>query len=257
MRLDKYLVEYGAVTRSDAKKLCKSGKVIVDGTFIKDSAVHVKDDAVVMINGEVIQRTDSNLCYMLNKPAGFVCANKDASDLTVMDLLKDVSPAVKSKLNIVGRLDKDSTGLILLTTDGQLLHKLISPRSDIPKCYEVHITGELSQEDISILEAGVDIGDEELTKPARIEIVSSEPSFVLDRSDLEKLPKDTSECIKASIVRITITEGRFHQVKRMFHVRRHEVFRLHRLSEGEIELDSLLEPGEFRELTREEMVRLI
>lgn len=253
MRLDKLLSNYSGLTRTQAKDVCKKARVSVNGTIIKDSSFQVNETDSVLLDGTPVNATNRTIVYLLNKPAGYVCANEDRDCKTVLELMPE---QLRKNLLIVGRLDKDSTGLLLLTNDGALVHKLTSPKSNINKTYEVYITGHLDSMTAEKLENGVDIGDDTLTKPAIVEIVNEYDEFELSESDINKLPKDTLQRIAVSVVRITITEGRFHQVKRMFHSQSHEVFRLKRIKEGEVILPDNLEEGKYIELSDELIAQL-
>jgi len=181
----------------------------------------------ITYKGEKINST-SKVYYMLNKPAGYITANEDKINPTVFDLIHDT----RTDLSAVGRLDKDTTGILLITNDGELNHRLLSPKHHVPKRYEILIDGKLDPSSIRVLTEGVDIGDDKLTLPAVVEILN------------EENPQQ---------VALTITEGRYHQVKRMFEVVGCPVIKLHRSSFGDLELDKALAPGEYRELTREEV----
>lgn len=168
---------------------------------------------------------------MLNKPQGVVSATEDKRDKTVLDLIvskkrKDLFP--------VGRLDKDTEGLLLITNDGELAHNLLSPKKHVDKTYYVELAKPVTDTTLAALEQGVDIGEESLTLPAKTAALSA------DRKSLQ----------------LTIREGKFHQVKRMFHAVENEVVFLKRLSMGSLSLDETLKPGEYRVLTEEEIARL-
>lgn len=169
---------------------------------------------------------------MLNKPAGCVSARTDGQCRTVLDLIvskkrKDLFP--------VGRLDKDTEGLLLITNDGKLAHRLLSPRHHVDKTYEAKIQGRVTEEHVKRFREGLDIGEERLTLPALLEILSSG---------------------EISCIRVTIQEGKYHQIKRMFHAAGCEVLYLKRLSMGSLTLDESLQPGEYRPLTEEELAEL-
>ncbi len=233
MRLDKYLADLQVGTRSQVKEYVKKGLVSVNGQVVKKADIKIdeaKDD--VRFQGK-------SLCYqkyryyMLHKPAGVVTATKDNLDKTVIDLLpkeltKDIFP--------VGRLDKDTEGLLLLTNDGELAHNLLSPKKHVAKTYYVECEGKLDDIKIEQLCAGVDIGDEDMTLPAKVDVITID-------SD-------------SYVIELTITEGRFHQVKRMIQAIGGKVTYLKRLSMGTLMLDEALEKGAFRELTSEEIAEL-
>lgn len=167
--------------------------------------------------------------FMLNKPAGVISATEDAMQDTVLDFFKEEP---YKNLYPVGRLDKDTEGLLLITNDGDLGHRLLSPKKHVPKTYYVGLAHGLSQSDIDALERGIDIGEKKLTLPAKVEIVEE------------------------NAVYITITEGKFHQVKRMFEAVNNQVVYLKRVSMGSLHLDKSLRPGEYRSLTQEEKEEL-
>ena len=169
---------------------------------------------------------------MLNKPAGVISAASDRQETTVIDLIKDRK---RDNLFPVGRLDKDTEGLLIITNNGELAHRLLSPKKHVDKVYFARINGQVTQSDVDIFSRGVDIGDEKPTLPADLVICTSD---------------------EVSEIRLTIREGRFHQVKRMFQAVGKEVVYLKRLRMGGITLDERLKPGEYRRLTEEEVERL-
>ena len=182
----------------------------------------------VLFNGMTVGYAEFEY-YMLNKPAGVVSATEDRRERTVLDLIgekrrKDLFP--------VGRLDKDTEGLLLITNDGELAHRLLSPKKHVDKTYYARVAGRITEEHKKIFAAGVDIGDEKPALPAELRILSSE---------------------EISEVELTIHEGRFHQVKRMFHAVGGEVLYLKRTSMGSLRLDECLEPGQYRRLTEDEI----
>lgn len=226
LRLDKYLADLSVDTRAKVKLLIRKGRVKVNDVTAKkpEMKIDTDTDRVTLDGRELVWQQYEY--YMLNKPAGVLSAARDKKQPTVLDLIetdrKDLFP--------VGRLDKDTVGLLLICNDGQLAHRLLSPAHHVDKTYEVWLDGMLTPEDIQRLEEGVDIGDEDLTLPARIETKYEDFSHV----------------------NITIQEGRFHQVKRMFLACGCTVVRLKRLSMGPLTLDTQLEEGQFRLLTPEE-----
>lgn len=229
-RLDKLLSLDGARTRSEAKRLLRAGRVTVDGAVETDGARKVDADAQsVAVSGAPLHVSAVRV-YMLHKPAGVLTAARDRKQPTVMELLPP-SFAARSVLP-VGRLDKDTTGLLLLTNDGALAHALLSPKRHVPKRYLATLAGRLTEADVAAFAAGVRQGDF-AAKPARLEILAA--------SDAE------------SRAQVTVYEGQFHQIKRMFHAVGHEVTALHRAAFGGLELDAALAPGAYRELTAEEL----
>lgn len=236
IRLDKFLADSGAGTRSQVKLFIKNGKVTVNDSIAKDAGLKIGAQDIVLLEKRLVQKTGFSY-YMLNKPQGCVSAAKDNLSETVLELLK----GVRTKgLFPVGRLDKDTEGLLLITNDGQLSHELLSPRKHVAKTYYAVLDGKLSDEDIKALEAGIDIGDERPCLPAKVarSCHNAGTNVSLDSS---------------AAYEITITEGRFHQVKRMFFKRGKNVLYLKRLSMGSLILDKTLKPGQFRPLSEEEL----
>ena len=231
IRLDKFLADMGLGTRSEVKKEIHKGQVRVNG--IPERSPEYKLDIqkdLVEVNGRQISYAQQEY-YMLNKPAGVVSATEDKKDMTVLDLIQEKQ---RKDLFPVGRLDKDTEGLLLITNDGLLAHQLLSPKKHVKKTYFVRVENPVSPEDIKILEEGVDIGEEKRTLPAEISCLS---------------PEKNSLCL-------TIKEGKFHQIKRMFQAVDNKVLYLKRLSMGSLTLDETLAPGEYRPLTIEEIERL-
>jgi 16S rRNA pseudouridine516 synthase len=230
MRIDKMLANLGYGSRKEVKQLLKSGAVKVDGVVLKDAKQHVDpENQTVTLNGEVIEYKEF-IYLMMNKPPGVLSATEDNVGETVIDLL-EIEDQVYEPFP-VGRLDKDTEGLLLITNDGQLTHQLLSPKKHVPKTYFAVIDGEVTEEDIKAFAAGVTLDDGYLTKPGELKIMKSGI-----RSDIE----------------LTITEGKFHQVKRMFQAVGKRVVYLQRLSMGPLQLDETLELGEYRELSDEEV----
>jgi 16S rRNA pseudouridine516 synthase len=228
MRLDKLLSNSTAFTRSQAKIVIKKGKVKVDGGVVTNVAQHIKEDANVEYMGVSI--TKPQLRYLMyNKPAGIVCANKDNDHQTIFDTL---FVANSDKLHVAGRLDIDTTGLVLLTDDGQWLHRITSPKHQHYKIYLVDLHDEITEKQISILETGVQLKDEKNR---------CQPAIV------EKL--DTK------LIRISISEGKYHQVKRMMAAVGNHLVKLHREQIADIKVDENLEEGKWRELTEAEFCR--
>ncbi len=230
MRLDKFLADLQLGTRSQVKDFIKKGLVTVNGETITkaDYKVNETTDSVTC-KGTALSYQKYRY-FLLHKPAGVITATKDNHDKTVMDLLpKELS----ADFFPVGRLDKDTEGFLLITNDGELSHRLLSPKKHVAKTYYVECGGVLTDEGIQQLEQGVDIGDDKPTLPAIVEVIhKKEDSY---------------------IIHLTITEGRFHQVKRMIGAIDGEVTYLKRLSMGGLSLDTSLEKGSFRELSLEEV----
>ena len=231
MRLDKYLAEMGVGTRQEVKKQIRQGKAAVNGTVVKaaDTKIDETSDEVT-ISGRNISYVSYEY-YMLNKPAGLVSATEDRRDTTVIDLIKEKK---RKDLFPVGRLDKDTEGLLLITNDGDLAHRLLAPKKHVDKVYYAKIDGMVTEEDVKRFAEGIDIGaeEEEMTRPAKLDIMKS---------------------AEESEIRLTIHEGKFHQVKRMFLAVGKEVTYLKRERMGTLCLDENLKPGEYRLLTEEEI----
>lgn len=227
MRLDKFLCEVNLGTRSQVKDLIRRGAVTVNDIPVKgaDTRVDEEKDAVCVQGRPVRYR--KFFYYMLNKPPGLVSATRDRLSSTVMELLRPEHR--RSDLFPAGRLDKDTEGFLLLTNDGELAHRLLSPKKHVDKTYRVSIDHGLSGEDVQRLEQGVDIGEDCLTLPAKVQQIDEK------------------------VILLTIQEGKFHQVKRMLMAVDNSVTALKRISFGGITLDDTLKPGEYRELTEEEV----
>ena len=229
IRLDKFLCEMEIGTRSQVKDIVKKGMVSVDGEVIKKADYKFDETAAkVCVNGKELTY-QKFYYYMLNKPIGVVSATTDNHDKTVLDLLKD---APGKDLFPVGRLDKDTEGLLLITNDGELSHNLLSPKKHVDKTYLIETKEFVTEEMILKLEQGVDIGEEKLTLPAKVNQLEDKK------------------------IELTITEGKFHQVKRMLKAVDNEVIYLKRLSMGSLYLDSTLKLGEYRRLTDDEILAL-
>ena len=232
MRLDKYLCDMNIGSRSQVKQYFRKGCVDVNGDIIKKPELHIDETKdIISVNGKTIAYK-KNIYYMLNKPAGVVTAVKDSRDRTVMDLF---DASISKGLFPVGRLDKDTEGLLLVMNDGELAHILTSPTKHIDKTYYAKINGRVKNEHIELFEEGLDIGEKKLTKPAVLNILKSD-----DISEIE----------------LTITEGKFHQVKRMFKAIGMEVIYLKRISMGKLKLDDTLMLGDYRELTAQEIAQI-
>ena len=231
MRLDKYLAEMGVGTRQEVKKQIRQGKVTVNGTVVKAADTKIDETCDEVTIGGLNISYVSYEYYMLNKPGGVVSATEDRRDTTVIDLIKDKK---RKDLFPVGRLDKDTEGLLLITNDGDLAHRLLAPKKHVDKVYYAKIDGMVTEEDVKRFAEGIDIGaeEEEMTRPAKLDIMKS---------------------AEESEIRLTIHEGKFHQVKRMFLAVGKEVTYLKRERMGTLCLDENLNPGEYRLLTEEEI----
>lgn len=233
MRLDKLIADTQAGTRSEAKEHIKRGNVTINGAVIKKPEYKVNEfeDKICLMGNEICFQ--QFFYYMLHKPSGVVTATKDDRERTVMDLM---GTAAGKNLFPVGRLDKDTEGLLLVTNDGALSHRLLSPKKHVEKTYYVECAGTITPEDILKLEQGVDIGDDKPTLPAKVNHVKqSDAAYSLE---------------------LSITEGRFHQIKRMIHAVGSEVTYLKRIAFGGLVLDHMLAVGEWRLLRQEEIEQL-
>ena len=230
MRLDKYLCETGFGTRSQVKDLLKKGQVMVNGEVVKKPELKINETTDQILCQGKKASYQKNIYLMLHKPAGVVSATEDNREKTVLDLVRPEDR--KNGLFPVGRLDKDTEGLLLLTDDGELAHRLLSPKKHVDKTYYAKIDGQVTEEHVKQFREGLDIGDEKKTLPAVLTILLSGP---------------------VSEIEVTIHEGRFHQIKRMFEAVGCKVTYLKRLSMGSLVLDETLPPEEYRPLTEAEL----
>lgn len=288
MRLDKFLCDMGIGSRSDVKKMIRKGAVTVDGAPVKDPGASVSSESAVMVSDQPV-RYESFQYYMMNKPAGVISASEDAREKTVVDLLLEdeanVSIGMEKDVNAndrdilmrkrkdmfpVGRLDRDTEGLLIITNDGQLAHQLLSPVHHIDKTYFARVSGVLTEEDVKRFEKGIRF-DENLTAlPAKLKILST--GHLMEESDCEafwKAFKFRKGCQEEpspvssipdtySEIEVTIQEGKFHQIKKMVEALGpdHEVLYLKRISMGPIPLDTRLKPGQARRLAEQEIESL-
>lgn len=230
MRLDKLLAHCGYGSRKDVKQLVRQSHITVNGKRIKKANAHINPEKdIVLVNGEEVIYEEF-IYLMLNKPQGFLSATEDYYDETVIDLVPD--EFAHHDLFPVGRLDKDTEGLLLLTNDGKLNHYLTSPKHGVEKVYYAKIKGRVTEEDITKFAEGVVLDDGYETKPAHLHIIKSG---------------------EQSEIKLTITEGKFHQVKRMFLSVEKQVVYLQRIQMGNIKLDTQLKLGEMRRLNEHEM----
>lgn len=230
MRLDKYLCDLGLGSRSRVKELIKAGRVTVDGVAVTRPEFSVMEGSSQVLLGDKPLVYEKYRYYLLNKPAGCVCAVSDRDHDTVIKYLEGEN---LKGLSPVGRLDLDTEGVLLITNDGNLSHKIISPQSKIPKTYFAKLDRECPKSAKSQMEEGLDIGDDKPTMPARLEVLDGGLS-----------------------ARLTIYEGRYHQVKRMFSALGCNVIYLRRERIGSLTAEGLA-PGEFRRVTREEILNKI
>lgn len=227
MRLDKFLSQQLGISRSLVARELRAGNVMVDDEVVKSGSMQVGLDNEVAYDGNVLVQVTGPRYFMLNKPEGYVCSTDDPTHPTILYFIDE---PVAQKLHAAGRLDIDTTGLVLLTDDGQWSHRITSPKHHCEKTYRVQLSEDITDDVAIQFEQGVMLnGEKSLTKPAQLEILS---------------PRD---------VRLTISEGRYHQVKRMFAAVGNHVCGLHRERVGEIRLDEQLEPGEYRPLTEAEI----
>ncbi len=234
-RLDKILANTGFGSRKEVKQAIKKGMVDVDGITVKDPAFQVDPDRQqITFQGEAIYYREF-IYLMMNKPAGVISATHDPVETTVIDLLDDFhrhfSPFP------AGRLDKDTEGLLLITNDGKLAHRLLSPSKHVPKTYFARVNGPLSVEEIDSFRTGIRLDDGYITLPAELSILQSGE--------------------ESSDAKVTIYEGKYHQIKRMFAALGKKVLYLKRISMGDLSLDPAIDPGEYRELSPKELQSLL
>ena len=250
MRLDKFLANSGIGTRKEVKEILKNRKVSVNDVFVKDGKIHIDEEEDVMKYENKIISYKPFVYIMMNKPAGVISATEDNRHKTVIDLLNDEYRTYD--IFPVGRLDIDTEGLLLLTNDGILSHNLLSPKKHVDKKYFVKIANSLSENDIKTLENGIKLEEDFVTKKAKIEIICNNFEKESENFDFGENENNQNE----NLVYITISEGKFHQVKRMFKAVGNEVLYLKRVKMGNLLLDEKLELGEYRELTEEELDNL-
>ena len=233
MRLDRLLTTLAVGSRSQVKTMLRAGRVTVNGQVVRSADAHVQPgDRLTLDQQPLDARTTRHV--LLNKPCGVLTAARDSKQPTVLDLLP---PAYRAcGCMPVGRLDKDTSGLLLLTTDGELAHRLLSPKRHVWKCYEATVDGPLNAQDTAAFAAGLELSDF-TALPAELEILRSSP--------------------REAVAQVRVREGKFHQVRRMFAARGRTVTALRRLSLGPLTLDASLQPGEYRELTAQELTELL
>ena len=243
-RIDKILSNYGGVSRAGAKVLLKAGKVKVNGEIVKDSGAKVSEDDNVELDGRKLSLRKYRY-FMLNKPAGYISSTEPEPGDTSPNVISLFKKEGIKGLFPVGRLDKDTTGLLLVTNDGELGHKLTAPCKHVDKTYLAKVKGRLTEDAIQAFEKGFDF-KEFTSAPARLEIlnVGSNDEAIVNGSDTAAV---------FSTAKVTISEGKFHQVKRMFLKVGCEVVELKRLSMGKLVLDESLKPGEYKELTENDL----
>ena len=226
MRLDKYISNSTDYSRKDVRRLLREKLLTLDGVVCKSPSLHITPGQILLLDGHAIQAPGFRY-FMLHKPQGYVCATKDSEHPIVIDFLEEPN---KDKLQIAGRLDIDTTGLVLITDDGQWNHAITAPNRDCKKTYYVTLTNDLNEKACNQLKLGVMLdGEVKPTKPATVDIVYSNE------------------------IRLCISEGKYHQVKRMLAAVGNKVCELHRECIGAIKLDPDLEQGQYRELTKPEI----
>ena len=236
MRLDKFLVACAVGSRTEVKNFLKTGRVTVNGKKEKSAKLQIDEETdEICFDGQKLDYEEF-VYYMMNKPQGVISATQDPKHKTVLDLLDDYARA--KEVFPVGRLDIDTHGLLLLTNDGKLAHALLSPKRHVDKTYLARINGVMTDADVETFAQGVPLKDF-TCQPAKLELVSI---------DTEK---------EESLVRVTIAEGKFHQVKRMVAYCGKEVVNLQRLTMGTLTLDEELKRGEWRRLSKEELEGLL
>lgn len=256
LRLDRLLAQEGFGTRSELGKAIRRGRACVNGVIEKDPGLRISEEDEILFDGKPV-RQRTCVYYMLNKPAGVISATEDSREKTVLDLLRDpldgTQQVLRRGLFPVGRLDKDTEGLLLITDDGLLAHRLLAPGKHVDKTYYAVVTGRITEEDIRAFAEGLTVDGEFTAMPAQLR-----PAAEADRALAGLIPEIirtgmSPEITDYSQILVTIREGKYHQIKRMFASRRKEVLYLKRLSMGQLFLDPSLLPGRFRPLTREEI----
>lgn len=232
MRIDKYLANMNVGSRSEVHKLIKQGIVTINGERVKAPKEKVAENDEVLVDGQRITYQKYHY-FLLNKPKGVLSATEDRSQKTVIDLLKKKDQY--QGIAPVGRLDKDTTGLLMLTNDGQLTHELLAPRKHVDKIYQALIAGMPDEETIKTFATGMTLGDGTVLKPAELTILETYPEKQQAR------------------IEINIREGKYHQIKRMFGACGMKVLELERLQMGKLKLDQTLKRGQYRELSLEEI----
>lgn len=232
-RIDKILANLGYGSRKDIKALVRAGNIKVNGEIVRDSSIKINPyTSKIEIDGEVVEYREF-IYLMMNKPKGYISSTDDFRDKTVIDLISDEYKVFNPFP--VGRLDKDTEGLMIISNDGQLSHRVLSPKNSIEKLYYAEIEGMVTEEDKLLFQEGIVLDDGYKTLPSKLDIIASD---------------------YISKVHVTIEEGKFHQVKRMFLALGKRVEYLKRIAIGGLKLDENLKLGEYRELTLEEILLL-
>ena len=289
VRLDRLLAQEGLGTRSELKKQIRDGKASVNERVEKDPGRQIFPEDRVVFNGKKVGQAE-HVYYMLNKPAGVITATEDRRERTVLDLLRDKG-VLRRDLFPVGRVDKDTEGLLLVTDDGELAHRLLSPGRYVDKTYYAVVTGHVSQEEIRLFREGLYVDEELTAMPSVLEVITEDHPDADGRDEpvpggAEKDAVSGCAFLPGAVIRdpamsgaetdaacerddfrdrvigdservlVTIQEGKYHQVKRMFGAVGRKVLYLRRISMGPLRLDKSLAPGEFRELADEEIEAL-
>lgn len=239
-RIDKILGNMGYGSRSEIKKMVKQGRVTLNGSVVKDSGIQcLPQSDILEVDGEAVRYREF-IYLMMHKPQGVISATEDLREKTVIDLIPDEYLIFEPFP--VGRLDKDTEGLLLLTNDGQLAHDLLSPRKHVPKTYVADCIGHIGDDVVAKFKEGVELDDGYVTLPASLQVLEI---------------KEMAEGERSSRISLTISEGKFHQVKRMFESVGSKVTYLKRVSMGPLKLDESLPIGSVRELTDTELQALL
>lgn len=264
VRIDKYLADMGIGTRSEVKNLIRKGRISCNGEIVKkpETKIVIGEDTV-MVDSSIVSYVSQEY-FMLNKPAGVISASNDPKAETVIDLLEE---AVRKDLFPVGRLDKDTEGLLLITNDGDLAHQLLSPKKHVDKVYYAIVLGKVEEAHVKLFAEGLQVDSEFNAMPAKL-VIKETMGVSMDEyadkigpereylEELGLLKTDEAGMLEATAIELTICEGKFHQVKRMFEAIRCKVVYLKRLSMGSLKLDATLAPGEYRSLTEAEIKEL-
>ena len=233
LRLDRLLADLTDSSRKDVKEWIRKGRVTVDTVIVRQADAKVPSTSRIFLDGKPLKGIRDYVYYLLNKPAGYLSATEDRKAPTVLDL---VPASRRRKLSPVGRLDKDTEGLLIITDDGAFAHQLLSPRSHVDKVYLADVQGIMTGEDAARIAQGIDIGEEKPAMPARLEIL------------------ETDEKQGTCRIRLTLQEGKYHQVKRMVAACGKEVIYLKRVRMGVLELPEDLPAGQWRQISREDVL---
>lgn len=234
IRLDKFFSSQEIISRKDIKGYIKKGNIKVNNEKVQSQSMQINTDTDVITLYDDVIPYKPFIYIMLNKPIGVVSATNDRINQTVLDLVPD--ELYRSDLFPAGRLDKDSTGFVLITNDGDFSHKILSPKNHIPKTYIVRVDGKMTKEAVHLMDNGITLASGEVCKPAKVEIL-----------------EDTDN----ALIKVIIVEGKYHQIKRMLGVVDLGVLSLQRLKIGELELDENLQEGECREILHKELTKFL